>query len=201
MDEVRIDRRESVDEVEATFISNITKQEDKLEFRSAEAISLNAQDWCAIAKVKDEIIWCFFLRKYGNNPHHEDEIYHTPSLYGSQHVYERATLWVDPRFRMSSRASLHWVNISKALNNCLLEQAWERLLVSISSNDLIIRRNTGAWMKLYPRQVLIDSYPKLRKILCEDDLDESYGYNFMLSQSFALPMTREHQLHTSMHAM
>jgi hypothetical protein len=105
---------------------------------------LNAKDGCVIAKAKDQIIWCFFLRKYGENPYHDDNWYHTESKYHGNYVYERATLWVDPDFRASwVRATT--MNISKEGNICLLEHAWERLLVSISSNDLIIKRNTWAW--------------------------------------------------------
>ncbi len=182
-----VERRTWLTADEASFISRKTSEEEKLEFRSPDAISLNAKDGCAVATIEDQIVGCFFLRKYGNNLFHPDEQYHGDSLCDGQHVFERATLWVDPHFRKHSENWPKLVrSISTLLNEALMSYASDKLLVSISSNPTIVKRNTDKWMILVPRDTLITSHEELRNVLCEDDLDIVHGYKFMLSPAFNL---------------
>ena len=73
-------------------------------------------------------------------------------------------------------------SISHALNQELMKHMQDKLFVSITSNPVIIERNTKAGMIYTPRSQLIEVEPKLWEILCEDDLDPSHGYEFLLSQ-------------------
>jgi len=176
-------RNNSLSKEDCNIIQKISETEKKLENRSAEDFFLNAQDGCVIARHKQEIIWCFFLRKYGNNKNHENKVYHWSSLYKDEEIFERATLRVKEEYR---KHGVLWNQISKSISQALNEELMRHMIdksfVSITSNPVIVERNSKAGMIYTPRTILEHKNPELRNVLCEDDLDPHHEYQFLLSQ-------------------
>lgn len=187
---VQVERTNTLDYSLCKQISNITEDESKLEFRAPESIWHNATCWCVIASIWEQVVGCFFLRKYWENPTHPDTKYQKRAVYKWNHIYERATLWVHPDYR--SRGKYHSLQLSANIKKLLEEKASvaKMMLVSISSNPSVLKRNSAAWMHKIERVELQEDYPLLREILLEDDLDEKHGYWFLVSRQLKTLMDK-----------
>lgn len=139
----------------------------------------NARFWCVIATVWEDIVWCFFLRKYNIeiSKSQKDILYSWEKYWW---IYERSTLWVNQHMR--SRKDDDNMTLSKYIKSKLLQHSKDKILISISSNPHVMLSNTKDSMVIFPQSILKKLTPHLYAILKNNGLTEENEYYFMLSK-------------------